>query len=38
MKLKTDQVFLLGNDPNDLDLVSGDVVIATDRMSTYPVL
>ncbi|WP_392349357.1 rhamnan synthesis F family protein [Parasynechococcus sp.] len=38
IKLQTDQVFLLGNDQSDLDLVSGDVVIATDRMSTYPVL
>ena len=36
--LKTDQVFMLGNSQDDLDLVSGDVVIATDRMSTYPVL
>ena len=38
IRLKTDQVFLLGNDQTDLDLVSGDIVIATDRMSTYPVL
>ncbi|MGB1776092.1 MAG: rhamnan synthesis F family protein [Synechococcus sp.] len=38
IKLQTDQVFLLGNAQHDLDLVSGDVVIATDRMSTYPVL
>ena len=36
--LKTDQVYMLGNSQEDLDLVSGDVVIATDRMSTYPVL
>ena len=36
--LKTDQVYMLGNSQADLDLVSGDVVIATDRMSTYPVL
>ena len=36
--LKTDQVYMLGNSQDDLELVSGDVVIATDRMSTYPVL
>ena len=36
--LKTDQVYMLGNSQDDLDRVSGDVVIATDRMSTYPVL
>ena len=36
--LKTDQVYMLGNNQEDLDRVSGDVVIATDRMSTYPVL
>ena len=36
--LKTDQVYMLGNNQHDLDLVSGDIVIATDRMSTYPVL
>ena len=36
--LKTDQVYMLGNSQADLDLVSGDVVIATDRMSTFPVL
>ena len=36
--LKTDQVYMLGNRQEDLDLVSGDIVIATDRMSTYPVL
>ena len=36
--LDTDQVYMLGNNQDDLDLVSGDVVIATDRMSTYPVL
>ena len=29
---------MLGNTQDDLDLISGDVVIATDRMSTYPVL
>ena len=29
---------MLGNNQHDLDLVSGDIVIATDRMSTYPVL
>ena len=29
---------MLGNSQDDLDRVSGDVVIATDRMSTYPVL
>ena len=29
---------MLGNRQEDLDLVSGDIVIATDRMSTYPVL
>ena len=29
---------MLGNNQEDLDLISGDVVIATDRMSTYPVL
>ena len=36
--LQTDQVYMLGNNQEDLDLVSGDIVIATDRMSTYPVL
>ncbi len=36
--LKTDQVYMLGNSQTDLERVSGDVVIATDRMSTYPVL
>ena len=36
--LKTDQVYMLGNNQNELDLVSGDIIIATDRMSTYPVL
>jgi len=36
--LKTDQVYMLGNNQEDLDRVSGDIVIATDRMSTYPVL
>jgi hypothetical protein len=29
---------LLGNSNEDLERVSGDVVIATDRMSAYPVL
>ena len=29
---------MLGNNQGDLDLVCGDIVIATDRMSTYPVL
>ena len=38
LPLQTDQVYMLGNTQDDLDLVSGDVVIATDRMSTYPVL
>lgn len=38
MPLKTDQVFMLGNSQKDLDGISGDAVIATDRMSTYPVL
>ena len=38
IKLKTDQVYLLGNSNEDLERVSGDVVIATDRMSVYPVL
>jgi len=38
IKLKTDQVYMLGNTNEDLERVSGDVVIATDRMSTYPVL
>ncbi|WP_226409654.1 rhamnan synthesis F family protein [Synechococcus sp. MU1625] len=38
ISLKTDQVYMLGNSQDDLDRVSGDVVIATDRMSTYPVL
>ena len=38
ISLETDQVYMLGNNQDDLDLVSGDVVIATDRMSTYPVL
>ena len=37
IKLKTDQVYMLGNTNDDLEKVSGDVVIATDRMSTYPV-
>ncbi|WP_226423730.1 MULTISPECIES: rhamnan synthesis F family protein [unclassified Synechococcus] len=36
--LKTDQVYMLGNSQTDLERVSGDVVVATDRMSTYPVL
>ena len=36
--LKTDQVYMLGNNQEDLDRVSGDIIIATDRMSTYPVL
>ena len=36
--LKTDQIYMLGNNQADLDRISGDVVIATDRMSTYPVL
>ncbi|MDO6352487.1 rhamnan synthesis F family protein [Synechococcus sp. YX-04-1] len=36
--LQTDQVYMLGNNQDDLDLVSGDIVIATDRMSSYPVL
>ena len=36
--LQTDQVYMLGNNQGDLDLVCGDIVIATDRMSTYPVL
>ena len=36
--LQTDQVYMLGNNQDDLDLVSGDIIIATDRMSTYPVL
>ena len=31
--LRTDQVYMLGNNQDDLDLVSGDIVIAT-----YPVL
>ena len=38
IKLKTDQVYMLGNTEKDLERVSGDVVIATDRMSAYPVL
>ena len=38
IKLKTDQVYMLGNTDKDLERVSGDVVIATDRMSAYPVL
>ena len=38
VKLKTDQVYMLGNTNEDLERVSGDVVIATDRMSAYPVL
>ena len=38
IKLKTDQIFLLGNTQEELEMVCGDVVIATDRMSTYPVL
>jgi hypothetical protein len=29
---------MLGNTNEDLERVSGDVVIATDRMSAYPVL
>ena len=29
---------MLGNSQDDLDRVCGDIVIATDRMSTYPVL
>ena len=36
--LQTDQVYMLGNNQADLCRISGDVVIATDRMSTYPVL
>ena len=36
--LQTDQVYLLGNKQEDLDRISGDIVIATDRMSIYPVL
>ena len=36
--LQTDQVYMLGNNQDNLDLVSGDIIIATDRMSTYPVL
>lgn len=32
------RIFMLGGDPESLDCISGDVVIATDRMSTYPVL
>ena len=36
--LKTDQVYMLGNKQEDLDLISGDVIVATDRMSTFPVL
>ena len=38
IKLKTDQVYMLGNTNEDLEKISGDVVIATDRMSVYPVL
>ncbi len=38
ISLQTDQVYMLGNNQEDLDRVSGDIVIATDRMSTYPVL
>ena len=38
IELKTDQIFLLGNTQEELEMVCGDVVIATDRMSTYPVL
>ena len=29
---------MLGSNQDDLDRVTGDIVIATDRMSTYPVL
>ncbi|BEV36631.1 rhamnan synthesis F family protein [Synechococcus sp. M16CYN] len=36
--LNTDQVYMLGNSNEDLEKISGDVVIATDRMSAYPVL
>jgi glycosyltransferase involved in cell wall biosynthesis len=32
------RVFLLGGRPECLDEISGDMVIATDRMSVYPVL
>jgi O-antigen biosynthesis protein len=32
------RVFLLGGRTEDLDSISGDVCIATDRMSVYPVL
>ena len=38
ISLQTDQVYMLGNSQEDLDRISGDIVIATDRMSTYPVL
>jgi len=38
LPLKTDQVFMLGNSQDDLDRVCGDIIVATDRMSTYPVL
>ena len=38
IQLQTDQVYMLGNNQADLSRISGDVVIATDRMSTYPVL
>ena len=38
LPLKTDQVFMLGNSQDDLDRICGDIVVATDRMSTYPVL
>ena len=31
ISLKTDQIYMLGNNQDDLDLVSGDIVIATDR-------
>lgn len=32
------RVYLLGGSPECLDQISGDIVIATDRMSVYPVL
>jgi O-antigen biosynthesis protein len=32
------RAFLLGGDPSALDAISGDMVIATDRMSVFPVL
>ena len=38
LPLKTDQIYVLGNNQADLDRISGDIVIATDRMSTYPAL